>query len=365
MLKDILLVILSVIIWSTPVTLLQMFGYSIALSGLIYYKMGSEQAHAAYLKLAGDENSTFNRFRRSLWAKVGGGVLIIFVVLAMAHGFSNRDMIDTQRTHSGLTGAPDPVMGDPYYPETGVPYSGIHRPVNSDDKDDVPSTHMHDSVDDVPVIHSLDVVVYISPRADNSTITFFKDTLSIPSISAFSPRIFAYGSSTPDFPVRQHAQTISSAPSAYLDYITTHYSALAQHTVFLNSDVEVMHIPSSVLSRFNPRTGVAGLTSNGYAACTCLDCLDTSRTPVTKADELYALTNQDICSSTERLLVFSTRGFVINFVVNRGLYIRRLSKTYSPESQGGVRPSPCRSREGRFKFGEEHCKELALHAWMQ
>ena len=48
---------------------------------------GPEQAHAAYLKLAGDENSTFNRFRRSLWAKVGGGVLIIFVVLAMAHGF--------------------------------------------------------------------------------------------------------------------------------------------------------------------------------------------------------------------------------------------------------------------------------------
>src|SRR5690348_1241652 len=38
-LKDILLVILSVLIWSTPVTQLQVFGYSIALAGLVYYKM--------------------------------------------------------------------------------------------------------------------------------------------------------------------------------------------------------------------------------------------------------------------------------------------------------------------------------------
>ena len=120
-------------------------------------------------------------------------------------------------------------MGDPYYPETGVPYSGIHRPVNSDDKDDVPSTHMHDSVDDVPVIHSLDVVV-LSLRGRIIVRLHFSRTLFHSIDLCVSPRIFAYGSSTPDFPVRQHAQTISSAPSAYLDYITTHYSALAQHT---------------------------------------------------------------------------------------------------------------------------------------
>jgi drug/metabolite transporter (DMT)-like permease len=41
-LKDILLVIASVLIWGTVVTPLQIFGYVLALGGLIYYKLGSE-----------------------------------------------------------------------------------------------------------------------------------------------------------------------------------------------------------------------------------------------------------------------------------------------------------------------------------
>ncbi|KAJ3520883.1 hypothetical protein NM208_g13537 [Fusarium decemcellulare] len=42
-LKDILLVIASMIIWGTQVTGLQFFGYSIALGGMVYYKLGYEQ----------------------------------------------------------------------------------------------------------------------------------------------------------------------------------------------------------------------------------------------------------------------------------------------------------------------------------
>jgi hypothetical protein len=284
-----------------------MFGYSIALAGLIYYKIGAEQARAAYLKLTGDDNSIFNRFRRSLWAKVGTGVLVIFVILAMAHGFSRRDMIDTARTHTGLTGAPDPEMADAHHTESGGSHEGIHSPGKWDDEDDAPSTHyMHDVIDDTTT-RSLDVVIYISPHAENNTITFFKDTLSLSAVATLDPRVLAYGSPNHAFPVRKQSQSISSAPAAYLDFISTHYDTLAQHTLFLNTDVDVMHIPSSVFSRFSPRTGVAGLTSNGYAVCTCLDCLDTARTPLTKTDELFALTNQNICSSSDRLLVFSTR----------------------------------------------------------
>ena len=39
-LKDILLVITSVVIWYSPLTVLQIFGYSIALGGLVLYKLG-------------------------------------------------------------------------------------------------------------------------------------------------------------------------------------------------------------------------------------------------------------------------------------------------------------------------------------
>lgn len=42
-LKDILLVVASMLIFHDPVSPLQAFGYSIALSGLIYYKLGAEK----------------------------------------------------------------------------------------------------------------------------------------------------------------------------------------------------------------------------------------------------------------------------------------------------------------------------------
>ena len=41
-LKDILLVCASILIWGTPVSLLQFFGYSIALGGMVYYRLGAD-----------------------------------------------------------------------------------------------------------------------------------------------------------------------------------------------------------------------------------------------------------------------------------------------------------------------------------
>jgi multidrug transporter EmrE-like cation transporter len=41
-LKDILLVVASLIIFRDPVTMTQVFGYGIALMGLIYYRLGAE-----------------------------------------------------------------------------------------------------------------------------------------------------------------------------------------------------------------------------------------------------------------------------------------------------------------------------------
>lgn len=43
MLKDILLVMASMGIFGDPVTLTQYFGYSIALGGLMYYRLGGEK----------------------------------------------------------------------------------------------------------------------------------------------------------------------------------------------------------------------------------------------------------------------------------------------------------------------------------
>lgn len=48
MLKDIILVFASIAIWGTAVSSLQFFGYSIALGGLIYYKLGGETLKAQF-----------------------------------------------------------------------------------------------------------------------------------------------------------------------------------------------------------------------------------------------------------------------------------------------------------------------------
>lgn len=42
-LKDILLVIASVLIWGTMISRLQMFGYTIALLGMLWFKFGKEK----------------------------------------------------------------------------------------------------------------------------------------------------------------------------------------------------------------------------------------------------------------------------------------------------------------------------------
>ena len=47
-LKNILLVIISVAIWATPITLLQSMGYAVALAGLVYYSLGYDQLAKGY-----------------------------------------------------------------------------------------------------------------------------------------------------------------------------------------------------------------------------------------------------------------------------------------------------------------------------
>jgi hypothetical protein len=57
-LKDILLVAASMMIWGTPISGLQFFGYMIALGGLLYYKLGSEQLK----QYAGSAGRSWNEF---------------------------------------------------------------------------------------------------------------------------------------------------------------------------------------------------------------------------------------------------------------------------------------------------------------
>lgn len=67
-LKDILLVCASMMIFHDPVTPQQFFGYSIALGGLVYYKLGAEKIQT----LATDVKLQVGEYRRTNPAKAKG-----------------------------------------------------------------------------------------------------------------------------------------------------------------------------------------------------------------------------------------------------------------------------------------------------
>lgn len=89
-LKDILLIVASMAIWHTPVTKLQFFGYSIALLGLIYYKLGGEK----FKEYASQANRSWaeygvNHPAQRKFVIIGGIVLIaLLFVGSLAPGYA-------------------------------------------------------------------------------------------------------------------------------------------------------------------------------------------------------------------------------------------------------------------------------------
>lgn len=81
-LKDILLVFASIMIWGTPVSALQYFGYTIALGGLIYFKLGADTIKQQF----SDANRQWAEYgaKHPAMRKIivfGVILLIIFIVL--------------------------------------------------------------------------------------------------------------------------------------------------------------------------------------------------------------------------------------------------------------------------------------------
>jgi drug/metabolite transporter (DMT)-like permease len=95
-LKDILLVVASILLFGTIVTPLQYFGYSIALGGLVYYKLGGDK-----LKETGNNalNAWKNFGTRKPVAKklvIAGAVITFIVVVGTAFGSQYAPAFDTK-----------------------------------------------------------------------------------------------------------------------------------------------------------------------------------------------------------------------------------------------------------------------------
>jgi hypothetical protein len=104
-LKDVLLVLASMMIWGTQVTGLQFFGYSIALGGMVYYKLGYE-AIKGYAGEAGRQWADFGN-RRPVLRRIAIIALVlmtVFVVLGgLAPSYDPTGYLDEAKNKMGLS----------------------------------------------------------------------------------------------------------------------------------------------------------------------------------------------------------------------------------------------------------------------
>ncbi|KAK3683481.1 triose-phosphate transporter family-domain-containing protein [Podospora appendiculata] len=104
-LKDVMLVVASMIIWGTQVSGLQFFGYSIALGGMVFYKLGYEQLKG-YAGEAGRQWADFGNKRPVLrrLAVIVGVLLAIFVVLnGFSPSYDATDYLNEAKSKIGMT----------------------------------------------------------------------------------------------------------------------------------------------------------------------------------------------------------------------------------------------------------------------
>lgn len=80
-LKDIILVGASMLIWGTQVSALQFFGYAIALGGLVYYKLGADQIIGSFDVAARSWSEFGSKRPATRKAVVIGSVLVVFIIL--------------------------------------------------------------------------------------------------------------------------------------------------------------------------------------------------------------------------------------------------------------------------------------------
>ena len=96
-LKNILLVAASVLIWGTIITLLQFLGYGIATAGLIYYGVGYEGIITCYTtslqyatKLWEGESATSTTSRKTLLRKIAVIAMYTTILILLVTGISMK-----------------------------------------------------------------------------------------------------------------------------------------------------------------------------------------------------------------------------------------------------------------------------------
>ena len=285
-LKDILLVCASMMIWGNPVTALQFFGYGIALSGLLYYKLGADKISEQFAHLRGLGFSTRSVTNRRL----GIGAATLFAVMVLGTTYRSHDRYPTRDTES--------VGARTSYP----PPSSRNR---------------------------LDIVISTFQENTQTIHDQVEEILSLPQLSNLETKVIVYSmDKAPDLvslaketgaDAVERIPNIGRETGAYLSHILKQWDHLADHTLFLHPEVgDFDHVKARIEDFFLPSTGMLSL-GFGHGECSCDTCHDpwVSASTWPQVPQIFSAVYGEICPSTNILLSYGS-GFIVSSKRIRG-----------------------------------------------
>lgn len=287
-LKDILLVGASILIWGTHISLLQMFGYSIALGGLIYYKLGADMLGERYTRLRAEGYLAWQKFGNNYPVLrkatiISATVFLVFLGLGTLYGRDDSN-----------AGYAEDMSPDLMFPGA--------IPVSTPDLGYTPA-------------RKLDIVITMDTEIPSKVGFSLKQIKGITAFAGLDPHVVIYFRDPKSDMLYIQQQTGAAAvkklgpaggdDDTYLSHIVEQWDDLAEHTLFLNGGFkDLPKVEGRIEDYFKSSTGVLSLGS-GYRSCPCGLCEGLSRIP-----EIFAAVYSEICPTSHVLLSNSGQSIV-------------------------------------------------------
>lgn len=275
-LKDILLVCASILIFAAPISGLQLVGYSIALVGLLYYKLGADRLREAYIQTHGSS------LRSPMLRKMATGAGFLFVLLALGGIYGSYRSADTSKTVYGS-------MSIHSAQNSRLIYQGTNK------FDIVVSMYQEDQT---KIAEELREIKKLSPfqGLEFKIIVYVKDQEA--DVVALKEAVGA--------DVVKIIPNRGREGGTYLVHILDEWDNLASHTLFLQGDIhKFSELKARITDYFVPRTGVLSL-GFGYSSCACDNCKDEwgGDDVWYRVPEVYSAVTGELCPTSKILMSY-------------------------------------------------------------
>lgn len=271
-----MLVCASILIFAAPISGLQLVGYSIALVGLLYYKLGADRVREDYIQIHGSS------LKGPILRKMATGAGFLFVLLALGGMYGSYRSADTSKTVYGS-------MSVHSAQNTHLTYQGTNK------FDIVVSMYREDQT---KIAEELREIKKLSPLQglEFNIIVYVKDQEA--DVVALKEAVGA--------DVVKIIPNKGREGGTYLVHILDEWDNLASHTLFLQGDIhKFSELKARITDYFVPRTGVLSL-GFGYSSCACDNCKDEwgGDDVWYRVPEVYSAVTGELCPTSKILMSY-------------------------------------------------------------